>query len=176
MSSHSYSPISFNAMNTRRRFLLGAVRGLMAIAVLACLGAIAASAQPLAWDPPCGKLSVVNYAPCPALLKLVTTPAGVIGPIGVPAAGPGGPGLAGPVLVPLGTAINGMMTPGGTTYPMVQPAPVPPPPAPPPAAPNGWIPTVTVDPTLPPGCCVDIYFDLASCTVYIFPTAFPCRV
>jgi hypothetical protein len=158
-------------MKTRRRFLLGALRGLMAIAVLACLGAIAAPAQPLTWNPPCKTITFVNNTGCPATINLVTLPAGGVPVTVVPPFGTVGP-IAVPA-VPPGMAITGLVSGGGLTYNMVQPAPVPPPPAPPPAAPNGWIPTVSLGNGF---CCNDVYFDLASCTVYIFPTAFPCRV
>jgi hypothetical protein len=152
----------------RRRLLIDIVRGMMLMTVLSFLGAVVATAQPLAWNPPCKNISFVNYTTCNATITLVTVPGGVIPPVVVP---PGGPW--GPTPVPAGTSITGLVSGGGLTYGMVQPAPVPPPPAPPPVAPNGWIPSVNLGSGF---CCNDVYFDLATCTVYIFPSAFPCRV
>ena len=158
-------------MNTRRRFLIQVVRGMMLIAVLSILGAVATTAQPLTWNPPCKTISFVNYAPCNATITLVTIPGGAVPAVVVPAGGTIGPIAVPPV--PPGLVITGLISAGGFTYNMVQPAPPPPPPAPPPVAPNGFIPSVNLG---GPNCCFDVYFDLTTCTVYIFPTGFPCRV
>jgi hypothetical protein len=68
--------------------------------------------------------------------------------------------------------VNSAISFGGIPYPVVQPGP-PSPPAP--VGSNGWISNITVGPA--PGSCVDLYLDLANCTVYVFPTTAPppCR-
>jgi len=140
----------------------------LSLATLLCavlLGTVAATAQPLLWNPPCGTIRVKNATGLTVTVNVVTTPPGVVGPLTAP------PGLPSPVVpVPAGTTVNGITSLGGIIYPVIQPGP-PSPPAP--FISNGWIPNVTIA----PGICVDLYLDLLNCTIYVAPSTAPppCR-
>lgn len=135
-------------------------------ALMLFLDAASARAQGIIWNPPCMNATVVNTTEC--LVEVtIGTDEGPIGPFRVDGNGK--------TTVPVPTMQKGrtftdVVTAAGTPVPIITPGPVPPPPAP--QVPStGSASGVTLGPN---GCCVDIYFDVATCMIWIFPGAPPC--
>ncbi len=140
-------------MNRTRSFAAAAV-----FAALMLIVAAAADAQ-VVWNPPCANITVRNLSPvCPARLVLNTVPA--MAPINVPA---GGVVIIGALP---GLVINSVGSLGGIIYPVLPP---------PPGAPCNCLPgdfsvcCVTLPPA--PGCCFDVCFNQATCTITLRPAA-----
>ncbi len=142
-------------MNRSRSFTLAA-----AFAALMLIVAVAAEAQ-VAWNPPCAQTNIRNLSPCPVRLVLNTTPMGAIPPINIPAGG-----VIGIATPPAGLVINSVGSLGGIMYPVLPP---------PPGAPCNCgigdfsVCCVTLPPA--PGCCFDVCFDRATCTITLRPAA-----
>lgn len=141
--------------NVRRRAALLAATLFVALALT---GARNAHAQV------CGaaNLTVISSAPCFVNLSLQTS-------IGV-LTWPMPPGTTSQFAIPPGTNIMAVISLGGNTYPWV-PNPT--------APPSLWVPNVTLatPPPPPSGCCVDVFYEPAACTIWIRPTTAlpPCR-
>lgn len=140
-------------MSTRRQFVAALVTMiLMAIAV------DTASAQlgPPPLPPPCGAadLTVNNLSGCDLNLCLKATPPMNPWCFFVPA------GAFGWLIpIPPGTTIGGIVGDANISYPFV---------AHPTIAGIWWVENITVS-----GCCVDVYYDPATCTMRVVPTTAP---
>jgi hypothetical protein len=138
-------------MNAHIRLSLPAAFAVMLIS------AASAIAQPLVWNSPCPTLRVKTLLNSSITVTTVTAPPGAVPPLTAP------PFDESPTVpVAVGTIINGIISAGGNFYPIVQPS-LPSPPAP--VAADGWIPDVMLPG--PPAVCVDLFFDLSNCTIYI---------
>lgn len=147
----------------------------LAIMAVAVLGTVLAPSGAAAQ--PCANITVCNYAPCPINLCL-RDGAGVVwcfpvvanpGPIPprppFPPFPPPPPAGCPVFATPPGVIMTGVVSMGGFFYPFIA-NPLAPPPV--------WVPNVTVGPA---GCCVDVYFNQATCQVWVYPSGGPppCR-
>lgn len=150
-----------------KRHIRNSIATLFGAAMIACLlgfNATNVSAQPVAWNPPCPVSKIINNTGCTADVFLNTN-FGVVGPITVQPNG-----NTTPINVPPGTIITGIVTQAGTIVPVGPGTPIPPPGGPGFSA--GTITGVVFGPA--PGCCFDVYFDVANCYVWLFPGTPPC--
>jgi|GEM_PF-4085234 len=135
------------------RFAGAAIAVTAAMLVMLC-GADTATAQI------CGatQVTIINNARCDVIICLDGVPPIPCSPL-VPA------GATVPLPVPPGTDIRGVISAGGFFYAWM-PNPLPPP--------QYWVPNVAVDLM---NCCVNIFYDPATCTIQVFPAGFPppCR-
>jgi hypothetical protein len=149
-------------MNRRTRSFLPAMLGVAIMMAAMFFGAAHCGAQPITWSGPCTSMTVTNYAACTITFTPWTNFA-----VSNPTINPG---FSATFAVPAGLVVNGMITLAGTKVGNVSPGGVPPLPAPQvPTA--GKVTGITLG---TPGCCVDVYFDVASCNVYIVPGTPPC--
>ena len=142
-------------MTTRREFLAVLVASVAMLAIIAGT----ASAQlgpPPNLPPPCvsGNLVVNNASGCTVDLCLKATPP--INPwcFTIPVGA-----IGWPVTLPAGTTIGGIISLANIGYPFV-PHPF--------LAGIWWVQNVNLGPF--PGCCCDVYYDPANCTMRITPT------
>lgn len=152
-------------MNVRINLIKAVLLGSAAL----LFGAAVATAQRVVWNPPCTSTTFQNQTGCTVELVLWTAypPMGNM-PIAVP---PGTTVYPGPQPVPPSTtlAFDGLKSASNTPVSMMPQGP--PAPAPGPATYAGWVRGVTTNPN---GCCVDVYFDVATCTIWVFPGTPPC--
>lgn len=148
--------------------LTGAV--MLAAAGLA-IGAAHATAQPIAWNPPCTVANVSNLTACNIVLNINTAPAGGIKslPMGPGAFLGGVPVPPVPGVPPPPIGFTGVTSRGGIAYGIV--CCLVPPVGLPPTATDAVLCVDIGTPTVP--CCCDVWFDVASCSVFVLPAACP---
>lgn len=132
------------------------------VAAMMVFGSTFASA--IGWNPPCGNVTIVNNTGCTIGLCPWWNPP--LFPPCAPFIAPGGT-----IVVPTpgaGLQLNGMVSWAGNLYPLN------------PAPPNPWGPwwvnNYITGPA--PGCCVDVFVNVATCTITVMPTppgGPPCR-
>jgi len=130
-------------------------------AAILFFAATPARAQGILWNPPCMNATVINTSHCPVEVT-ISTDEGPIGPFRL-----GGNDKT-QVPVPTmkkGRTLTDVLDNGGIPVPIITPGLIPPPPAPQVPA-TGTASGVTLGPN---GCCFDIYFDLPTCTIWLFP-------
>jgi hypothetical protein len=162
-------------MNMKRHIRLAFAVAI--ILALSGLDAVVVSAQPIAWNPPCGTVTVVNESDYMVTLNLKTRPAGGIVPItlnactAVTVPSPQNPLAITGVTTQAGTSVP-MTTPGGIIGPWLSHCALPSSML----AADGMIKGVALGPT---GHCFDLYFYSTGdpsfpCTIFVIPANPPC--